>query len=109
MDAQNGGDAERERLLRRYEALPKTEHWILDSSFKHAIVRPEWIAAIVEDPYEVIPEPNSPQSIIVLAGRVPRFGQWIRVVLERSGGDLMLLTAYPDRRLEDRYGGRPWH
>ena len=74
----DGGDGERERLLRRYEVLPKTEHWLIDSSVKHAEVRPEWIAAIIEDPYEVIPESRGRQSIIVLAGRVLQFRQWIR-------------------------------
>ena len=108
MDGQDGGDAERERLLRVYEAMPKTEHWLMDSSIKHSEVRPEWIAAIVEDPYEVVPESNRRQSTIVLSGRVRQFGQWIRVVLERTDGDLALHTAYPDRRLELRYGRRPW-
>lgn len=108
MDAQNGGDAERERLLRRYEALPKTEHWIYDSVSRHSDIRPEWIVAVIDDPYEVISELRGLQNVTVLTGRVPQFSQWIKVVLISEGAELSLFTAYADRRLEDRYGGRPW-
>ena len=96
-------------MLRLYEALPKHEHWSdAPGGRRHADIRSEWIAAIIEDPYEVIPEFQDGQPTTVYAGRVPEFGQWIKVVLIGEGAAQSLLTAYADRRLEQRYGGRPW-
>ena len=71
MHGQDGGHAEKERLLRLYEVLPKMEHWIYDSGSRYSDIRPEWIMAVIEDPYEVIPELRGLQSVTVLSGRVP--------------------------------------
>jgi hypothetical protein len=44
----------------------------------------------------------------ILVGSVPQFNQWITVVFVGTASAGELLTAYPDRRMEKRYGGRPW-
>ena len=112
MDVQDGGDAERERLLRLYEALPKTDYRIRRSQYKHSDIRPEWIAAIVENPYDVrevlTPVPHGTEPRTLFIGRVPEFRQWICVVMIGWGEDLELHTSYADKRLEKDYGGRPW-
>jgi hypothetical protein len=44
----------------------------------------------------------------ILVGRVPQFNQWIKIVFIGAIGAGELHTAYAGRRLERRYGGRPW-
>ena len=44
----------------------------------------------------------------VLTGRVSESRQWIVVVFVGDPDTGKFLTAYHNRQLEDRYGGRPW-
>ncbi|MCE2501764.1 MAG: hypothetical protein J4G13_13025 [Dehalococcoidia bacterium] len=97
------------RLLREYERLPKTPHG-LELPETHPEVSQEWIIRIIEQPYdqweEFVPHRNEVRTILV--GRVREFNQWIKVVFIGDVGTGELHTAYPDRQLERRYGGRPW-
>lgn len=66
---------------------------------------------VISEPYdewqEVHPRTGEPVTIIV--GRVPQFNQWIKVVFEGSSVESgRFVTAYADRQLAKRYGGRPW-
>ncbi len=51
---------------------------------------------------------NDGEVRTVLVGRVPEFGQWIKVVFIGEARTGALHTAYADRRLAKKYGGRPW-
>ena len=98
-------EKERQRLLRVYEALPKSSH---GSNFheRHPEILPEWVANIIENLHERLTARwEDGDSRTLLVGRIEGFGQWMVVVLLVDG---TLLTAYPDRRMEARYGGRPW-
>ena len=80
---------------------------------RHPEMKPEWVIQVMENPREQKVETFRGERRTIMTGRVPEFNQWIVVVLigdvERDGLDnLILLTAYPDRRLEKEYGGRPW-
>ena len=104
----NESDTERQRLRQEYDALPKTPHGVNERR-RHEEVQPEWIVRILNDPYDEWPETSTDGELItILVGRVPEFQQWIRIVMlgTRSRGEIH--TAYPDRRLEKRFGGRPW-
>jgi hypothetical protein len=64
---------------------------------------------VIENPVDQWEEVTTQGEIrTILAGRVPNFSQWIKVVLEGSVETGALHTAYGDRRLERRFGGRPW-
>lgn len=43
-----------------------------------------------------------------LVGRVPEFGQWIKLVFWGTPETGALHTAYADRGLARTYGGPPW-
>ena len=109
-ELQSPDDAdETRRLLREYERLPKTPHG-LELQETHPEVSREWVMRIIEQPYdqweEFVSHRNEMRTILV--GRVPEFNQWIKVVFVGRVGAGELHTAYPDRQLEKRYGGRPW-
>lgn len=96
-----------ERLRREFDALPKTPDHGETVLERHPEILPEWVMRIIYDPYGRWQEISaSGETSTVLAGRVPEFSQWIRVVL--LGDDNLFHTAYPDHRLADLYGGRPW-
>ena len=65
---------------------------------------------IVNKPYDQWEETDhrTGESRTILVGRVRQFQQWIKVVFAGIGDSRQLLTAYPDRRLAQNYGGRPW-
>ena len=95
---------ENARLRRAYDMLPKTAH--ADPAREQHEVRREWVAQIIENPYDTWEEIDSEgRPSIVLAGRVEGVSQWIKVVISLDG---RLVTAFPDRRLTKRFGERPW-
>ena len=98
---------ERQRLLREYDTLPKTRHGM--DRERHPEIRPEWVVLIMENPHDhwEVMMPNG-EIRTILVGRVPEFSQWIRVVLVGDASAGALHTVYPDKRLEQTYGGRPW-
>ncbi len=99
--------SEDERLRREYEALPKSPWHGVTAYQRHSDIRPEWVMRVIHDPYEEWMEGVPGGEInTILSGRVPEFRQWIKVVFDESG--TIFYTAYADRRLVDRYGGRPW-
>ncbi len=64
---------------------------------------------VIEHPYDRWSELTLDGQIrTFLVGRVPQISQWIKVVFIGYPDTGELLTAYQDRRLERRYGGRPW-
>lgn len=97
-------------LRREYQELPKTPHGER-SERRHPNIQPEWIMRIIRNPYDQWDEvhPRTGEPVTILVGRVPQFSQWIKVVFE--GGSVesgSFVTAYADRQLVKRYGGRPW-
>ena len=102
-------DEERARLRRAFEALPKVTGHGETSPVRHRDVLPEWIMQIVAHPYdrdEVYTDSGERRT--VLNGRVSESRQWIVVVFVGDPETGRLLTAYHNRKLEDKYGGRPW-
>ena len=100
---------ERRRLRRQYAALPKTGHGDETIKERHKDIRPEWVVMVIKDPYDRWPETDDEGlPMTVLVGRVPEYNQWIRVVFYGTPEAGELQTAYPDRRLAKKYGGRPW-
>ena len=65
---------------------------------------------IIQEPYDQWQEvnPNNGEVRTILAGRVRESNQWIRVVFAGTGDSREFITAYQDRRLSKKYGGRPW-
>ena len=103
-------NGENARLRRAFDRLPKSGSHGSAVTSRHPDVRPEWIISIIEEPYDewIETHERSGQSRTIIVGRVPQFEQWIKVVFIGVGNSRELLTAYPDRRLSKRYGGRPW-
>ena len=93
-----------ERLRREFEALPKTNPHGMEQQIRHPDIRPEWIMRIIMEPHERWEDLGQ----TILAGRVPEFNRWIKVVFAGSPEYGLFNTAYADRRLERDYGGRPW-
>ena len=108
-DAENNANAETRRRRQAYDALPKTGHGEV-TPIRHSDVQPEWVIRIMENPYDQWPEdgPHGEERI-ALAGRIPGFNQWIRVVFVKSDEGHLLHTAFADHRLARKYGGRPWN
>ena len=98
------------RLRREFEELPKVRGHGESVILRHSNIRPEWVIRIIGDPFDRYEERDPAgerQTIIV--GRVPESNQWIKLVFIGDPETGILLTAYNDRRLEGKYGGRPWH
>ena len=92
------------RLRREYDRLPKSPHGET-TPFRHPQLTPERIMQAIENPHDQREETSlAGERVTILVGRVPDFNRWVKVVL--VGGELE--TAYPDRRLEEDYGGKPW-
>ena len=107
-DAENDAAAETRRLRQAYAALPKTPHGETIPQ-RHPETRPEWVMSIIENPFDQWPKwGRHGEYRINLAGRVPEFNQWIVVVLEYEDEIYRLHSAFPERRMERKYGGRPW-
>jgi len=96
------------RLRQDYEDLPKTEMHGVSTAERHPDVRPEWVIQIMAEPYERFEEYRAGTRMTVLVGRVPQASQWIRLVFVGDPETGLFHTAYRDRRLAERYGGRPW-
>ena len=99
---------ERQRLRDAFEELPKTSHGEIYRS-RHKDIEPEWIVQILYAPYIQEEEQDKEgEPVTVIIGRVPEYRQWIKVIFAGTGSSAIFHTAYPDRRLEGRLGGRPW-
>jgi len=102
-------DAERAKLQRAFELLPKVAGHGETSSVRHRDVLPEWIMQIVAHPHERdVVYTDSGERRTVLYGRVSESRQWIVVVFVGDPETGRFLTAYHNRKLEDKYGRRPW-
>lgn len=102
-------DEERARLRQAFDRLPKVPGHGESSPVRHGDVLPEWIMQIIAHPYErneVYTESGERRT--VLNGRVSESRQWIVVVFVGDPETGRFLTAYHNRQLEERYGGRPW-
>ena len=99
---------ENRRLRRAYEDLPKTEMRGMSAAERHPDIRPEWVTQIIAEPYERFEEYRAGTRMTVVVGRVPPASQWIRLVFVGDPETGLFHTAYMDRRLAERYGGRPW-
>lgn len=102
-------DAERARLRRAFELLPKVEGHGDTALERHNDVLPEWIMQIIANPYrsdEVYTRERELRT--VLTGRVSESRQWIMVVFVGDTETGRFLTAYHNKNLEKEYGGRPW-
>ena len=79
------------------------------SGIRHPDIKPEWVMRVIEYPYDQWEEiTRSGDLRTVIVGRVAQSNQWIKVVFSGIGDSRELITAYQDRRLQKRYGGRPW-
>lgn len=102
-------DAERARLRRAFELLPKVPGHGEEVIYRHRDVLPEWIMEIIANPYhssEVYTQRGERRT--VLTGRVPESRQWIQVVFVGDPETGRFLTAYRNKNLAKEYGGRPW-
>lgn len=98
------------RLRRAFDELPKVPGHGDDTLERHHNIQPEWVMRIIAEPYhryEEMDPAGERQTIIV--GRVLESNQWIKLVFVGDPETGSFLTAYNDRRLETRYGGRPWN
>ena len=97
------------RLRRQYAALPKSPHGGKTLTERHPDVRPEWVTSILESPHDRWSE-TSPEGepMTILVGRVPERNQWIKLVFYGTPESGEFHTAYFDKRLAKKYGGRPW-
>ena len=99
--------------LARYNALQKASRSTeSELALRHSEINPEWMIEIIDNPYDfwIETQPNGERRTI-FAGRIPEQRQWIKVVFSGDSddvNDLKLITAYFDKRLAKRYGGRPW-
>jgi len=97
-------------LLREYDRLPKVPIHGQETINRHPGIRPEWVMSIINEPFDQWEETDyrTGELRTILVGRLRPFQQWIKVVFAGVGDSRQLLTAYPDRRLAQSYGGRPW-
>ena len=102
-------DEEGARLRRAFELLPKVPEHGGSVLERHNRILPEWIMAIIASPYERN-EMYTPEGErrTVLVGRVPESRQWIMVVFVGDPETGEFLTAYHNKNLVKKYGGRPW-
>lgn len=100
---------EKVRLRRQYAALPKTNHGVKNTTERHKDIQPEWVVSVIKDPYDRRSETDDDGlPMTVLVGRVPERNHWIKVVFYGTPESGEFHTAYYDRRLNKKYGGRPW-
>ena len=102
-------DAERARLRRAFDLLPKVPGHGDTALVRHSDILPEWVMLIVassHERYEAVTPGGERRT--VLTGRVPESRQWIMVVFVGDPETGEFLTAYHSRQLEEKYGGRPW-
>ena len=96
-------------LRRAFERLPKVVGHGATALERHGIIRPEWIMRVVAEPYERYETFTSyGERRTIVTGRVPESSQWIMVVFIGDPETGRFLTAYHNKNLTRRYGGRPW-
>ena len=104
----NGLD-ENAPLRQAYDRMRKAPRHGESAQARHSEIRPEWVMRIIANPHDRFEEINSKgERKTIIIGSVPESGQWIKVVFLDDPETGSFLTAYNDRRLEKRYGGRPW-
>ena len=110
MTVGGNGENEARRLRQEFSLLPKVAGHGDNVGVRHSEVRPEWIMRIIKAPYDRWQEADRADGEVrtILVGRVIESNQWIRIVFAGTGNSREFITAYQDRRLSRRYGGRPW-
>ena len=102
-------EEQRARLRRAFDLLPKVPHHGETVLERHDQILPEWIMQIIANPYEQMEVYTQVgERRTVLSGRVPESRQWIMVVFVGDPETGRFLTAYHNKLLERKYGGRPW-
>lgn len=103
-------ERENRRLRREFGQLPKVPGHGGSATVRHADVPAEWTMRVIKEPYDQWEEvnPDNGEVRTIFAGRVREASQWIKIVFVGAGDSRLYLTSYQDRRLEDKYGGRPW-
>jgi hypothetical protein len=104
-----GRDDDVEALRQAFERLPKVAGHGVTALERHDSIRPEWIMQVIAEPferYEIRISDGERRTIIT--GRVPQSSQWIMVVFIGDPETGRFLTAYHNKHLARRYGGRPW-
>ena len=99
---------ENARLRREYQLMRKVRGHGEDILSRHPSIRPEWVMQIVEEPYDRYEEYQYGERRTCIIGRVLESTQWIKLVFVGDPETGEFLTAYQDKRLARRYGGRPW-
>ena len=101
---------ENRQLRQEYDQLPKVPVHGQNVDSRRPDIRAEWVMRIINEPYDQWEETDRRTGELrtILVGHPSPFQQWIKVVFTGSGASRKLLAAYPDRRLAQRYGGRPW-
>ena len=100
-----GSSGENARLRRAYHRMRKVRGHTLS---RHPSIRPEWVMQIIEEPYGRYEEYQYGERRTCLIGRIRESSQWIKLVFVDDPETGKFLTAYQDKRLAIRYGGRPW-
>ena len=104
----NGLD-ENAPLRQAYDRMRKAPRHGESALKRHSEIRPEWVMRILADPFDRFEETDfDGERITIIIGRVLESSQWIKLVFIGDPETGAFLTAYNDRRLEKRYGGRPW-
>lgn len=97
------------RLREAFERMPKAPEHGETALSRHSDILPEWIVQVIESPYDRYEEyTSSGERRTIIVGRVAQSQRWIKVVFIGDPETEELLTAYHDRRLTKKYGGRPW-
>ena len=98
-----------EGLRQAFDLLPKVAGHGMTALERHDSIRPEWVMLVIAQPYERYEIHTSyGERRTVITGRVPGSSQWIMVVFIGDPETGSFLTAYHNKNLARRYGGRPW-
>jgi hypothetical protein len=98
-----------EQLRQAFDRLPKVAEHGAAALERHDSIRPEWVMQTIAEPYErYATHTTYGERRTVLTGRVPDSTQWITIVFVGDPGTGRFLTAYHNKNLAKRYGGRPW-
>ena len=104
----NGVD-ENARLRQAYARMRKSPRHGAATLNRHGNIRPEWVMRIIAEPFDRYQETDpGGNRITIIVGRVAESNQWIKLVFAGDPETGTFITAYNDRRLERKYGGRPW-
>ena len=96
------------RLRREFDEMPKVPGHGTSLSERHGDIRKEWVMKVIAAPYDRWEEYVDGERRTILVGRVPQCRQWVQVVFVEDPETGRFLTAYRNRRLNQKYGGRPW-